>query len=452
MFRKLYLKNFKVWGDQLWDEGVELAPVTLLLGTNSAGKTSLLQALLLLKQTFQSPDPNLDLNLGGQANDIADFGRYEDIVHEHEVRNELGLAVDVQAPGDESGPLYTQPSFIRYRATFTSVMGVPEVARLSLSGGESMESMNAAGFSLTRGERATYGIGIPGIPDTGEATRSFHPEKALFFPQDALSAMGAARDTVQKLSLEVHRQFRNIYYLGPLREYPQRSYLWNSAKPGEIGPRGEQAVSALLASDNAPKRKTQDDDWVRGELVEHVSRWLAKLGIADKLVLEKQGRSRHYDVVIKRQGASASLIDVGFGVSQVLPMLVLAYFVPRGATIVAEQPEIHLHPLAQAGLADLMTEVAHERDVQFIVETHSEYMFRHLQLLIAEEKLTPAECRLYFVSRSKQDAATLSPLHVDEFGRISNWPSNFFGDALGDTEQQMARMMERMIVTGEDKQ
>lgn len=452
MFRKLYLKNFKVWGDQLWDDGVEIAPVTLLLGTNSAGKTSLLQTLLLLKQTFQSPDPNLDLNLGGQANDIADFGRYEDIVHEHNVRNELGLGVDIQAPSDEPGPLYAKPSFVRYRATFTPVAGVPEVAQLSLSGGESLRTLSANAFSLTRSDLATYAIGVSGATDVIPAKRSFHPEKALFFPQDALSAMDAARDTVQKLSLEVHRQFRNIYYLGPLREYPQRSYLWNSAKPGEIGPRGEQAVSALLASANAPKRKTQDDDWVSGELVEHVSRWLTRLGIADKLVLEKQGRSRHYDVVIKRHGKSASLIDVGFGVSQVLPMLVLAYFVPRGATIVAEQPEIHLHPLAQAGLADLMTEVAHERDVQFIVETHSEYMFRHLQLLIAEEKLTPAECRLYFVSRTSHDAAALSPLDVDEFGRISNWPDNFFGDALGDTEQQMARMMERMILTGEAKQ
>ncbi|MEX0670400.1 MAG: DUF3696 domain-containing protein [Pirellulales bacterium] len=451
MFRKLYLKNFKAWGNQLWEDGVELAPVTLLLGTNSAGKTSLLQALLLLKQTFQSADPNLDLNLGGQANDIADFGRYDDIIHGHNGKNELGLGVDVQTPEDALEHIAPKSPLVRYRATFNSFVGVPEVSLLTLSGGDNEESLKVPQYSLTRSTRATYEIGFPGMSETPEAKRIFHPEKALFFPQDALSAMGASREAVQDLSLEIHRHFRNIYYLGPLREYPKRNYLWNSAKPGEIGPRGEQAISALLASDNAPKRKMQDEEWVSGELVDHVSRWLAQLGIADKLVLEKQGQSRHYDVVIKRHGKSASLIDVGFGVSQVLPMIVLAYFVPRGATIVAEQPEIHLHPLAQAGLADLMAEVARERGVQFIVETHSEYMFRRMQFLIADEKLAPSECRPYFVSRGEDSAALLDPLRVDDYGKVDNWPKHFFGDAIGETERQMRRMLDRMKALAEAK-
>ena len=110
----------------------------------------------------------------------------------------------------------------------------------------------------------------------------------------------------------------------------------------------------------------------------------------------------------------------------------------------AEQPEIHRHPRAQVGLAELMVEVARERGVQFIVETHSEYMFRRLQFLVADEKLTTEQCRLYFVDRGPDRSARLERLQVDEYGRVANWPKEFFGDSVGETERQMRRMMERL--------
>ena len=136
-------------------------------------------------------------------------------------------------------------------------------------------------------------------------------------------------------------------------------------------------------------------------------------------------------------------MDVGFGVSQVLPVVTLAYFVPEGSTVIVEQPEIHLHPLAQTALADLFVEVARERRVQFLVETHSENLFRRLQFLIADEQLAPEDCRLYFVKRDR-DITALQRLEVDEFGRIKNWPEKFFGDAIGEVERQTRKMIGRM--------
>lgn len=137
-------------------------------------------------------------------------------------------------------------------------------------------------------------------------------------------------------------------------------------------------------------------------------------------------------------------MDVGFGISQVLPMLVLAYFVREGTTIIAEQPEIHLHPRAQAGLAELMVEVAKERNVQFIVETHSEHLFRRLQTLMAEDRISADECRLYFVDRDEEKKTRLTPLEVDKYGRVKNWPEDFFGDAVGEVERQTRKIFERM--------
>jgi len=236
----------------------------------------------------------------------------------------------------------------------------------------------------------------------------------------------------------------SLTYLGPLRERPERSYMWSRQSPGELGSRGERAVHALLASANSRTKRKADKEGGQGWLVEKVSGWLARLGVADALVLERQGRSRYFEVIIEGEGRRANITDVGFGVSQVLPLLVLAYFVPRGATIIAEQPEIHLHPRAQVGLAELMVEVSRERGVQFLVETHSEHIFRRLQFLIADQKLTSDQCRLYFVDRSKGRAAELRRLEVDDFGRVANWPEHFFGDAVGETGRQMRAMVKRL--------
>ena len=145
-------------------------------------------------------------------------------------------------------------------------------------------------------------------------------------------------------------------YSGPLREPPERTYLWSGVEPRDIGKRGELAVHALLASDNLRSKPKPGVEGGRQWLVGRVSTWLKRLGVADELILERQGSSRHYELVVVRGKQRANLMDVGFGVSQVLPMIVLSYTVLQGTTIIAEQPELHLHPRAQGGLAELMAE------------------------------------------------------------------------------------------------
>jgi predicted ATPase len=442
MFKKFYLRNFKIWGDQLWKDGVELAPVTLFLGANSAGKTSLLQLPLLLKQTFDSPDRHLDLNLGGQPTDIIDLGSYEDLIHDHDTKLELGMGVELEDSQDNG-----MSSRVTYRVQHSLAGGSPTVQEMEFIVGE-------ARFGVNRQPKGAYLLSVPGYApkDLGkrqDARRNFKPERSLEFSPEALSEIGEAGKQVQDLSLRMRQAVRSIAYLGPLRERPERSYTWNQQNPFDLGTRGERAVYALLASTRSLKKQISGNEGGRGWLVDRVSNWLSRLGVADGLMLEQQGRSRHYEVMVRGEKRDVNLMDVGFGISQVLPMLVLAYFVPRGTTILAEEPEIHLHPRAQVGLAELMVEVAKERGVQFLVESHSEHMFRRLQFLIADGKISPEACRLYFIDREEEGGAVLQRLEVDHFGRIQNWPRHFFGDAMGETERQMARMMERMISSAE---
>jgi predicted ATPase len=434
---KLYVENLKIWGDQLWDAGVPLAPISIFLGPNSAGKTSLIQFPLLLKQTFDSTDRHLTLNLGGEPSDMLNFGGYGDIVHGHDPSKELGLGVELgpRAHGEDD-PSHT----LTYRVTYAlDSSGSIVVQRLSYatSGGEyAVERQAGGGYSLS-----APGYEAPLIQGRPDARRTFAPERSLMFSSEALAELGTRGDEVQDLSMHLKRAIGHVAYLGPLREHPERDYTWNNQPPGELGSRGERAVQALLASANVANG---GDEGGRGWLVGKVSTWLERMGIADGLVLEPRGRSLDYEVLVKSGGESANLVDVGFGISQVLPILVLAYFVPPGSTILTEQPEIHLHPRAQVELANLMVEVARERNVQFVVETHSEHVFRRLQYLIADEQIRPEDCRLYFVDRGPDRAARLQSLAVDAFGRVSNWPSHFFGDATGEIERQMRRAIERM--------
>jgi predicted ATPase len=176
------------------------------------------------------------------------------------------------------------------------------------------------------------------------------------------------------------------------------------------------------------------------------------MGLIHDFQVKQLGEHRKEYEVLVRTGAKlpeVKLTDVGFGVSQVLPVIVECFYVPRRSIVIFEQPEIHLHPSVQAELADLFVDAIRARehgsgrDCQFIVESHSEHFLQRLQRRIAEEELSPQDAALYFV-HTKDAAAHLEPLDVDLYGNIRNWPAGFFGDEMGDlvarTEAQARRM------------
>jgi predicted ATPase len=110
--------------------------------------------------------------------------------------------------------------------------------------------------------------------------------------------------------------------------------------------------------------------------------------------------------------------------------------------LLLEQPEIHLHPGVQAGLADVLIEAVKARNVQIIVESHSEHLLRRLQRRIAEEKLAPADTALYFCAIDA-GVSHLTELKVDLYGNIENWPEGFFGDDFGEIAETQKAILRR---------
>jgi predicted ATPase len=138
-------------------------------------------------------------------------------------------------------------------------------------------------------------------------------------------------------------------------------------------------------------------------------------------------RSGRFDVLVKphRQGISASLVDVGFGISQFLPILVADVQLGRGSTLAVSQPEIHLHPSVQADLASYFAGRCDDEDKRYIIETHSEYLLNRLRLLIVQERLDPEDVSIVYL-RNSSAGAQLFAIEFTKTGEILGAPEDFF--------------------------
>lgn len=422
MFTQLRLINFKAWKET---GPVSLKPVTMLLGTNSSGKSTLIQSLLLLKQTVQSPDRTVHLNLGGdEINDLFNFGGFEDVLNQAtESPRQFSIGFDFLRDGG------ARVSTGQFDCTYGQTSsGSVAIQTLDLRTSDRR-------FRAIRRDKGAFSVVVDEETLPRFKGRNFAPERSIAFSADAIAALNQDGPIVEDLSLAIRRELEAISYLGPLRRKPERDYPWNKTKPGDVGIDGRSAIDALLAS--ALLRSDEQSYIVNG-----VSSWLARMKVADSLEVRQQGRSNRYELIVHRDGVACNLRDVGIGVSQVLPVLVVAHFAPPGSTIMLEEPEIHLHPLAQSVLAELFVTISQQRKVQFIVETHSEHLFRRMQTLMAKQQVSPNKAAMYFVERDDK-TSKLRELELDDFGRVKNWPDGFFGDALGETREQARLMFER---------
>ena len=222
--------------------------------------------------------------------------------------------------------------------------------------------------------------------------------------------------------------------------------MWGRSRPVDVGQRGEKAIDAILAATAEGNEQNLKYKGRKKSFQEIIAHWLREMGLVRRFRIEEiaVGSNRWQAKVTTHEGASEVLLtDVGFGISQVLPVITLLHYVPENSTVLLEQPEIHLHPLAQAALADVLVHAATHRNVQVIVESHSEHLLLRLQRRVAETKISADDVRLFFCDIRKGQSC-LTPLQLDLYGNILNWPENFMGDAFGETLIAEKARLERM--------
>jgi predicted ATPase len=449
MLTQLSLTNFKSW-KQI--DAMRLAPITGLFGTNSSGKTSILQLLLMLKQTIESPDRAQVLNFGGDRSPT-NLGSFRDVVYGHEKAGAIDLSLSwklpqplrVSDPEAWKGILFEGDQLGFEAHIAENGAGRIVVDRMSYAFADHRFTMHKkegeAKFELQEEGGQFRFVRTQGRPWDLPA-----PVKFYGFP-DQVKAYFQNAGFLGDLQLALEELFAQVYYLGPLREYPQRQYTWAGAEPADMGRRGERVVDALLAARERGLKISRGKGKPRLTLEAYVAHWLQQLGMIHAFSVEAIAKeSNLYRVWVQKTPAAAKVLvtDVGFGVSQILPVLVICYYVPEGATILLEQPEIHLHPSVQAGLADVFLDAVRTRGVQIIFESHSEHLLRRLQRRIAEDEASEVgpNTALYFCEVANGGSA-LTRLDVDLLGNIKNWPRDFFGDDFAEmaamTKAAMAR-------------
>ena len=438
MITELSVQNFKSWENT---GKLQIAPLTGFFGANSSGKTSIFQTLLMLKQTAERPpewDGAIDF---GDEGSVVNLCSFNEVIHRHKSGLSLDISVSWQLPekliiggrGAVGQALPRTP-----RSSNRLEIGGLSFSTTIVSAGA--DSVVVDGFGYISDEYDFFGI----VRDSDSQYKLVCPPN--FKLQGAFSSLpfrcygirdGSARvpDTP---FLSFERAFKNlfsrIHHLSPLREPPRHHYIYGGEHPKGVGQYGEQAISALLSG--------------RIQLLsidEQILKWLQRLELIDSYRLQADpDGEKDYEFRLKKykDGPEVRLTDIGLGVFQILPTLALCYSVPEGSILILEQPEAYLHPKAQGDLVDVFIDVVKNRNIQIILETHSEYLLSRLQRRIAEEEISATDTALYFC-QVNDGTSEIERLNMDESGNITNWPQDFFGDVTGELIKKTKVEMEQ---------
>lgn len=213
----------------------------------------------------------------------------------------------------------------------------------------------------------------------------------------------------------------SINYVSPLRAHPKRYYMLDKAKVNlTLDTLDGDAITEVLKDNKS--------------ITKSVNQWLKNFGVE----VDVQGfKEVIHHLVVKQNNIDLDITDVGFGISQILPVIIQGFLSPKNSTTIIEQPEIHLHPKMQADLADLFIDIVNNsKGKKLIIETHSEYLLKRLRRRISEKKILADQVSIcLFNPQTKDKGATIDTLEIEEKG-FFEWPVDFYGgEILKDTTE-----------------
>jgi energy-coupling factor transporter ATP-binding protein EcfA2 len=432
------LKNFKAF------VGAELnfGKITLLLGANSAGKSSLLYSILAALQSDQFP---LALSINGPFVDLGDF---TSVVHGH--RKNLTIAIGLEFRGHELGDCNLSGSFKRLPKTdmpdvSSAVISDPYV-RLNLSrmnryqarwnyvregdpirtgllktGGARQIFRSLDQFIKTAAKSSGKGSNVSSFLESIKSPLasghfSFNRLDQFFDLQGLLQPKYLVLSTHVVNLLKALSDYRsNFNYIGSVRLEPQRSYYYASTEDLKVGRYGQNYVEQIA--------KWQDE---RSDNFGRLIQALRSLELVSSIKASRL-KNGNFEIQVRarKSSLSVSLTDVGLGIAELLPVLVADLQLSKGGTLAVSQPESHLHPSAQASLASYFAKATRLNRRRYIIETHSEYLINRLRLLVAQGKLASEDLSIIYLSNDGRDSSPHSVSFLPN-GKIEGAPKDFF--------------------------
>lgn len=418
---KLCLENVRGFSGK---HELEIKPLTVLVGENSSGKTTLLSALFVALQTdFPTAD----------AFNRAPFelGSYDTIATYRGGKYGRSSCFSIGWESESSSE-----GIYRVRATFVSHLGAPRISEIEVSGGGYRIHGDWSKQKLTVCEGSKRPIELP-LQGGEKSARSLND---LFRLVVEKSRVKGSRD-----DRKVARMPINLFYeltmlgskirprataLAPLRTRPRRTYdeMIEAFKPeGDHVPLVlARALSSEVESDRA--------------LASALERFGKSAGLFTSLKVRRMGRqpSDPFQLRVKSIGPDANLIDVGYGVSQALPVVVDSLLAPKRHIVLVQQPEVHLHPKAQAALGTFFSELAKQGDKHYVIETHSDYLVDRIRLAVADKIISAADVAIAFLERDGLNVR-LHQISLDTMGNVLDAPPAYRKFFLEEDLQMMFR-------------
>ena len=393
--------NYKVFEKE---QSLELKPITIIIGKNSSGKSSLLKLPLLIFNSFKNSNDEslINLNLSG-----LDLGyEFKDLLYNKYETRRLRFQIEFE----------TKHSTVKW---IIGIQNIPEkdkqiITEFELIADNIKLILNA---EFNDQDNVLYNGSINNVKIENEAIefRNLLPYKWNIENLEI-------KNSITLINLEYRPILESFIektkYLLPFRAFPKRLYDDINTNNFAHDFSGENIPLTLL-SNNA--------------LLKKVRNWYSEnLNISDIEIKKIDPRGRHFEINIFQDFAPqtpVNLFDVGQGISQSLPIVARAFMDRENTIEIIEQPELHLHPAAHGDIASLFVESAlKNKNSKYVIETHSENLVLRVRRLIAEEKITPDFVNLYWIDNDSK-SASLKKIEIDEKGDISFWPEGVFSES-----------------------
>ncbi len=405
---EIKVAGFKSISDE---QSIEIRPLTILAGANSSGKSSMMQPLLLLKQTLEAPydpgpillnGPNVKFTAAEQLLSRIGKGQFLDSF-------QVGLRMNA---GDGVAFCFRKEHKMGFRIERMAITS--ERGELSLWPEMTDAEIVKTGILKDR----DWAIDVP--EGYSSLERKILSYRSFLVPSWVAKGPNGIESHIGKPSSVWEWIIPHVIHLPGLRGNPERTYpvsaVWDNY-PGTF----ERYTASIISQ------------WIdeKDDKLDALNADLKLLKLTGGITAFRPNEvhieihvSRFPEVPPNRPEDRVNIADVGVGVSQTLPVLVALHAATPRQLVYVEQPETHLHPRAQVALARVLAAAA-KRGVRVVVETHSSMLLLGVQTLVAEGKLEPEKVKLHWFQREKNGRTRVWSGDLDEAGRSGDWPEDF---------------------------